>query len=157
MKQSNLNPMSQMNASNQMGSSGSQMGSSGSQMGSSGSQMGSSGSQMGSSGSQMGSSGSQMGQMGASGGQSFGDQEMMNDVLSSQKLLTGNYNNFANECASPALLSEMMNILNEEHQIQHQVFDEMQKRGWYQTEPAQQQKVDQCKQQYASQQSSLQS
>ena len=146
MKQSNQNPMSQMNASNQMGSSGSQMGSSGSQMGSSGSQMGSSGSQMGSSGSQMGSS----------GGQSFGDQEMMNDVLSSQKLLTGNYNNFAGECASPALLSEMMNILNEEHQIQHQVFDEMQKRGWYQTEPAQQQKVDQCKQQYASQQSSLQ-
>lgn len=130
MKQSNQNPMSQMN-----------------QMGSSGSQMGSSGSQMGSSGSQMGSSGSQ---------QSFGDQEMMNDVLSSQKLLTGNYNNFANECASPALLSEMMNILNEEHQIQHQVFDEMQKRGWYQTEPAQQQKVDQCKQQYATQQASLQ-
>ncbi len=120
MKQSNQNPMSQMN---------------------------SSGSQMGSSGSQMGSSGSQ---------QSFGDQEMMNDVLSSQKLLTGNYNNFANECASPALLSEMMNILNEEHQIQHQVFDEMQKRGWYQTEPAQQQKVDQCKQQYATQQVSLQ-
>jgi spore coat protein CotF len=61
-------------------------------------------------------------------------------VLSSQKLLTGNYNNFAGECASPALLSEMMNILNEEHQIQHQVFDEMQKRGWYQTEPAQQQR-----------------
>ncbi len=133
MKQPSQNPMNQMNSSNQMGSSGSQMGSSGGQMGSSGSQMGSSGSQ-----------------------QSFGDQEMMNDVLSSQKLLTGNYNNFANECASPALLSEMMNILNEEHQIQHQVFDEMQKRGWYQTEPAQQQKVDQCKQQYATQQSSLQ-
>ena len=41
-----------------------------------------------------------------------------------------------------------MNILNEEHQIQHELFDEMLKRGWYATEPAPQKKIDQCKQKY---------
>ena len=55
----------------------------------------------------------------------FGDREMMEDVLSSQKFVTEGYNTFANECASPAVMSELMNILNEEHQIQHEVFDEM--------------------------------
>ena len=86
--------------------------------------------------------------------QSFGDREMMNDILSSQKHLTDTYNSFANECSSPAVLSELMNILNEEHQMQHEVFDEMQQRGWYQTEPAPQQKIDQCKQKFSTQQSS---
>ena len=79
----------------------------------------------------------------------FGDREMMEDVLSSQKFVTEGYNTFANECALPAVMSELMNILNEEHQIQHEVFDEMVKRGWYQTEPAPQKKIDQCKQQHA--------
>ena len=74
---------------------------------------------------------------------------MMEDVLSSQKFVTEGYNTFANECASPAVMSELMNILNEEHQIQHEVFDEMVKRGWYQTESAPQKKIDQCKQQYS--------
>lgn len=78
----------------------------------------------------------------------FGDREMMEDALSSQKFITENYNTFANECSCPAVMSEFMNILNEEHQIQHEVFDEMSKRGWYPTEAAQQQKIDQCKQKF---------
>lgn len=32
----------------------------------------------------------------------FGDREMMEDVLSSQKFVTEGYNTFANECASPS-------------------------------------------------------
>lgn len=79
----------------------------------------------------------------------FGDREMMEDMLASQKQVTGDYNTSANECASPAVLSELMNILNEEHQMQHEVFEEMQKRGWYKTETAPRQKIDQCKQQFA--------
>lgn len=85
--------------------------------------------------------------------QQFGDREMMNDVLSNQKFLTESYNTYANECSSPAVLSELINILNEEHQLQHEVFGEMQKRGWYQTEPAQQQKIQQTKQKFTNQQS----
>lgn len=78
----------------------------------------------------------------------FGDQQMMDDALSSQKFITGSYNTFANECASAALKSEIMNILSEEHQIQYDIFSEMQKRGWYQTQQADQTKISQAKQKY---------
>ncbi|WP_312645224.1 spore coat protein [Hydrogenoanaerobacterium sp.] len=81
----------------------------------------------------------------------YGDKEMMDDALSSQKFVTGGYNNFANECATPALKTDFMNILNEEHQIQHELFLEMQKRGWYQVEAADQNKVTQAKQKYMAQ------
>lgn len=80
----------------------------------------------------------------------FGDREMMDDALSSQKFITENYNSFANECASPAFKTELMNILSEEHQIQHEIFDEMQKRGWYTVEQADVNKINQCKQKYQS-------
>lgn len=87
--------------------------------------------------------------MAQSGNASFSDQEMMTDALSSQKFITDTYNIFANECASPAVKSEFINILNEEHQIQHEVFSEMQKRGWYQVQQAQQGQINQAKQKYS--------
>lgn len=80
----------------------------------------------------------------------YSDKDMITDVLSTQKSITGSYNTFANECACPGLKSDMMNILNEEHQIQHDVFCEMQKRGWYQTEAAEVTKINEAKQQYMS-------
>lgn len=79
---------------------------------------------------------------------SMNDQDMMTDALSSQKFMTESYNAFANECSSVAVKTEFMNILNEEHQIQHEVFAEMQKRGWYAPEAADQNKVNQTKQKY---------
>ena len=78
----------------------------------------------------------------------FSDREMMDDALSSQKFITDGYNTFANECATTALMTEFLNILGEEHQIQHDVFCEMQKRGWYATEAADQNKVNQAKQKF---------
>jgi len=71
------------------------------------------------------------------------DKEILNDSLATQKELTSSYNTVANECAMPALRDEMLKILSEEHQIQVNLFTEMQKRGWYPTPLAQQQKV-QC-------------
>ena len=86
------------------------------------------------------------------------DREILCDALSSEKFMTENYNNYANECASPslmnefiALLKETMNLLSEEHQIQHDVFTEMQKRGWYQTQQAPADKVQQAKMKFSSQ------
>lgn len=81
--------------------------------------------------------------------QNYGDREMLTDALSSQKFITDGYNTFANECAAPALKSEFMNLLSEEHQIQHDLFSEMQKRGWYPTPAAQEQKIQQCKQKFS--------
>ncbi|MGI5899414.1 MAG: spore coat protein [Christensenellales bacterium] len=76
----------------------------------------------------------------------FTPQAVMTDVLTTQKHLTDTYNTFANECASPQLKNEFMAILNDEHQIQHDVFCDMQQRGWYQVEAAEQTKIDQAKQ-----------
>ncbi|MCL2857373.1 MAG: spore coat protein [Oscillospiraceae bacterium] len=80
---------------------------------------------------------------------SFSDKHIMTDLLSSQKFETGGYNTSANECACPCLRSDIMNILNEEHQIQSEIFGEMQKRGWYPTEAADQSKINQVKQKFA--------
>ena len=78
------------------------------------------------------------------------DKEMLTDVLSSEKFLTDHYNQYANECASPSLMNEFMNLLSEEHQIQHDVFTEMHKRGWYQTQDAPAEKVQQAKLKFSS-------
>ncbi len=78
----------------------------------------------------------------------FGDREMMEDALASQKFAAHGYNLYANECASPAVMGELMTILNEEHQIQHEVFDEMLKRGWYTSEPVQQAQIDACRRRF---------
>lgn len=78
------------------------------------------------------------------------DQEMLHDALSSQKQITGIYNVYANECATPAIRDEMLNILRDEHCIQADIFTEMQKRGWYPTPMAEEQKVQSAKQKYAS-------
>lgn len=78
------------------------------------------------------------------------DKDMMYDVLSSQKFITDTYNTFTNECASAGTRDEFMKILQEEHQIQAEVFDTMKQRGWYQTPAAEQQKIQQAKQKYES-------
>lgn len=79
---------------------------------------------------------------------SLQEKEVFDDVLSSQKFITETYNTFTNECVTPNIRSEFMRILNEEHQIQAEVFDEMQKRGWYPTPAADQQKIQQAKQKF---------
>ena len=76
---------------------------------------------------------------------SFTDREIMDDVLSSQKHITGVYNTFSNECVNQQLQSDMLNILKEEHSIQFSVFSEMQKRGWYSPEAAQAQMINETK------------
>jgi len=75
----------------------------------------------------------------------FSDKDILTDALASQKFVTGNYNTLTTECATPEVRGVFMSILKEEHDIQNEVFMEMQNRGWYQVEPAQQQKLKQAK------------
>lgn len=42
----------------------------------------------------------------------------------------------------------MLNLLHDEHAIQADLFMEMQKRGWYPTTPAEDQKVQSAKQKF---------
>lgn len=79
----------------------------------------------------------------------FGDKEMLQDSLISQKLISDSYNSFAGECVNEQLRGAMLDILKEEHCIQADIFTNLQDKGWYKTEPADQNKVTQTKQKYS--------
>lgn len=75
----------------------------------------------------------------------FTDKEIMDDILNSQKHITGVYNTFSNECVNQKLQDDMLKILKEEHAIQFSVFSDMQKKGWYNPCAAQAQMIDETK------------
>ena len=89
-----------------------------------------------------------------SGSNSFTEKEVLHDALEAQKHVTGMFNNYSNECANPQVRKVMLDILNDEHSIQFDVFNDMQTRGYYSVTPAQQDKVNQIKSTYAQQASS---
>lgn len=74
------------------------------------------------------------------------DKELLEDSLNSQKHIETNYNIWANECVDCCLKDDMMNILKEEHDMQFELFAEMQNRGWYATEAADANKITQTRQ-----------
>jgi spore coat protein CotF len=76
------------------------------------------------------------------------DRDLMMDMLSSEKFATSGYNTYANECATPRLREDFLNILRDEHEMQAELFTEINSRGWYPTTPAEQPKIDQAKQKY---------
>ena len=83
--------------------------------------------------------------------QTLGEKELLQDSLISQKQITGSYNTFAGECVNAQLRSTFLNILDEEHCIQADVFSQLQSNGWYQVEPADAQKVVKAKQKFSHQ------
>lgn len=88
-------------------------------------------------------------------GQMLGEKEILNDFIMSQKLLTSSYNTYAGECTNQQLRNAFLNILDDEHGIQANIFENMQSKGWYQTEPADQQKVQQAKQKFSQSQQAM--
>ena len=74
------------------------------------------------------------------------EQHILQDSLMSQKQMTGSYNTYAGECVSEQLRCAMLNILDDEHKIQADIFSSMQSKGWYQVEQAEQQKIQQARQ-----------
>jgi spore coat protein CotF len=79
------------------------------------------------------------------------DKEILKDCLDTQKHITANLNIFAGECANEQLRNTFLNILDEEHRIQADIFTDMNANGWYPTTPADQQKIQQTKQKYSQQ------
>lgn len=77
------------------------------------------------------------------------DKELMDDMLAAQKMATANYSLFANECAGKPLRDDMLSILREEHDIQADLFYQMQSKGWYPTPPAEQQKITETRQKFS--------
>lgn len=77
------------------------------------------------------------------------EKDILQDCLSSQKYVTDSYNTFAGECVNEQLRSAFLNILDDEHRIQADIFCDMSAKGWYQPAPADQQKIQQAKQKFS--------
>lgn len=72
------------------------------------------------------------------------DQERMTDFLCSEKKMSANYDTFASECVNLALRDDFLNILNQSHQTQSDLFRMAQAKGWYQVEQAPSGKISQA-------------
>ena len=79
----------------------------------------------------------------------FDDKMMMTDLLNAEKQLTGVYNTFLCESATTEVMNCLAGILNDEHAIKNELFQEMSSKGWYKTEKAEDAKLNQTKQQFA--------
>lgn len=81
--------------------------------------------------------------------QGYTDKEILNDGLCAQKATTGKLNLAAAECVHKDLRKKILDVLDEEHSIQYDVFSMMHERGWYQTPVAEEKKVAEAKQKFA--------
>ena len=79
----------------------------------------------------------------------YTEKEILGDALSAQKATTALFNTAATECVHKDVHHVMMDILNEEHEIQQNVFDTMHTKGIYPTPSADDQKLQETKQQYS--------
>ena len=79
----------------------------------------------------------------------YTEKEILGDALSSQKSATELFNKASNECVHENVREMLLDILEEEHEIQQDVFCMMHEKGMYPTPEAEQKKIDQLKQQYS--------
>ena len=79
----------------------------------------------------------------------YSAKEILGDALSAQKATTALFNTSANECVHEDVRQTLMHILNEEHEIQQDVFEMMHAQGYYPTPAAEMKKVEETKQQFS--------
>jgi spore coat protein CotF len=78
------------------------------------------------------------------------DQDFASDLLMTEKQLCSVYTTAATEAQCPNIRGELKNILSNQLDIQNEMFQVLSTKGWYQTEEAQQNKVQQTKDKYTS-------
>ena len=83
------------------------------------------------------------------------DQEVMTDLLLTEKKMSANYDTYASECVNTQLRDTFVNLLAQSHETQSKLFQTAQQKGWYQVEQAPAQKVDQARQKFTNQAPSL--
>ncbi|GHV28434.1 hypothetical protein FACS18948_7230 [Clostridia bacterium] len=72
------------------------------------------------------------------------DQDMIGDLLSQEKTIIGAYSTYVCEGANQPVRQMFTSHLQQTFDDQFQLFQSMQQRGWYQTQPAQQQDFKQA-------------
>ena len=66
----------------------------------------------------------------------YQDRQMLEDAAFCQQAAAEGYCRGAGGCSSPALLGELLELLQEEEQIRRELLGELEKRGWFQQPPA---------------------
>lgn len=77
------------------------------------------------------------------------DQEIVTDLLLTEKKMSGNYNAFASECVNDRLRDAYVGMITSGHRTQTDLFKAGQQKGWYQVEQAPAQKIDQAVQKFS--------
>jgi len=72
------------------------------------------------------------------------DQERLTDFLSSEKKMGSNYDTYSSECVSIPLRDEFLKLFNQSHHNQSNLFQAAATRGWYTTEQATPDKINQA-------------
>ncbi|MGN0169180.1 MAG: spore coat protein [Lachnospiraceae bacterium] len=79
----------------------------------------------------------------------YSEKEIYEDALAAEKSATEHYNTFMNECDHNEIRQAIHKCLEQEHEIQVDVFEAMHKKGYYKTPAAEMKKINEVKQQYA--------
>lgn len=82
-------------------------------------------------------------------GPQMSDRDFINDILATEKYLTNSYNTAVNEASIEELYHLQMKHLNDAHQAARDLYNLMQQKGWYNVEPAENQKINQKAVQFA--------
>lgn len=79
------------------------------------------------------------------------DQELMTDLILSEKKMSSNYGIWASECTNTQLRDTFLQIMTQGHRTQTDLFTTAQQKGWYsQVEQAPSDKVSQAYQKFSS-------
>jgi len=76
------------------------------------------------------------------------EQEILTDLLTSEKHLTSTVNTFITESTCANLRQNLKTILTEEHSIHENLYNIMNQKGWYPTSDAEAQEVQKVKGRY---------
>lgn len=77
--------------------------------------------------------------------QNMTDREYMDDILLTSKTMSSLYHYAVQESPTEKLHSEFKTILNQSLDMQHDIYNLMEQRGWYTTQAAPQQEINQVK------------
>lgn len=77
------------------------------------------------------------------------DRDFINDILTTEKHMTGSYSTALNEASHESLYKDLNQIFNETQDCQRQLFNVMFKKGWYSFDAADQQQLNQSYQQFS--------
>ncbi len=77
--------------------------------------------------------------------QNMTDQEYMDDILLTSKTMANLYHYAVQESPTESVHSEFKTILNQSLDMQHDIYNVMEQKGWYTTTEAPAQQVNQVK------------